>query len=105
KAPSQKFYVALQAMVHLADCNKLKFTKDGVSPDLINHFINDTHRIFKIIEKYNISGEVSDRGNRSEEFKQLYDKFIKIKNDEHSSDIINSKTADITSWRMAEKLL
>lgn len=105
KGPTQKFYKALQAMVLLADCNRMNFTKDGVSPEMIDHFINDTHRLFEIIEKYNISGEFSERGDRSKKFKQLHDEFRKIKNDKHSSDIINSKTADITSWRMAEKLL
>lgn len=100
----QNFYKELQKITILADLNRDRFIQDGIAPEMIDHFIYDTKRIYKLINNYNITGNIEGTKDSSERFSDLLKKFEMIKTTMINDNYVNMQTEKLTSWNFADKM-
>src|SRR5699024_7843101 len=101
----QNFYKELQKITILTDINRNYFIEDGVAEETIDHFIYDTKRIYKLIENYDVSGNIRGETKVSvDRFFSLVNEFEKIKTTSIGDEDINNNTEKLTTWNFAEKM-
>ncbi|PTE82705.1 DUF6038 family protein [Staphylococcus equorum] len=101
----KNFYLSLSKIANLFYINYQSYIDDGLSPNQLESFLSDLHRIHLLLDKYSYGTDLEPLSKIDHtELINSFQLFKKIKSPQIKDNMVSKQVNDLSSWSVAKAL-